>query len=75
MTEITIVDVMAFRRGEMRCVMCSGKGNALLVNEDETELWKNPRPCPVCRGTGQHSTDSIPTQEQMQDMMINYRFK
>jgi DnaJ-class molecular chaperone len=72
MSEITIADVTAFRRNEIVCVLCGGKGNAILVNEDETEIWKNPRPCPVCKGTGQHRTDSIPTQEQITDMMVNY---
>ncbi len=75
MTEILIVDVMAFRRNEIACVMCGGKGNAILVHQDETPIWKNPRPCPVCKGVGQHSAKSIPTHEQMQDMMINYSRK
>jgi DnaJ-class molecular chaperone len=72
MSEITIADVTAFRRREMACVLCGGKGFAILVHEDETPIWKNPRPCPVCKGVGQHSTKFIPTQEQIQDMMLNY---
>ena len=75
MTEITIADVTAYRRREMACVLCDGKGQAILLNTDETEIWKNPRPCPVCRGTGQHSTQNIPTHEQIQDMMVNYSSK
>jgi DnaJ-class molecular chaperone len=70
--ETTIADVTAYRRNEIACVLCNGKGNAILVHADETPIWKNPRPCPVCRGTGQHSTKLIPTQEQIQDMMMNY---
>jgi DnaJ-class molecular chaperone len=70
--DFTIVDVTAFRRGEMACVLCNGKGHAILCNEDETPIWKHPRPCPVCRGVGQHSTKFIPTQEQIQEMMLNY---
>jgi len=75
MSEITIADVTAFRRREMACVLCGGRGQALLVDEQERELWKNPRPCPVCRGVGQHSTRHIPTHEEMQEMMLNYSFK
>jgi DnaJ-class molecular chaperone len=74
MREITIADVTVFRRGVMACVLCGGRGHALLVDEQEKELWKTPRPCPVCRGTGQHSTKSIPSREQIQEMMINYKF-
>jgi DnaJ-class molecular chaperone len=73
MSDITIADVTAFRRGEMSCVLCGGKGHAILVAEDESEIWKNPRPCPVCKGAGQHRTDQIPSREQIQDMMVNYK--
>jgi hypothetical protein len=75
MSGITMADVTAYRRGQILCVLCSGKGNAILVDEKERELWKNPRPCPVCRGVGMHSTRFIPTQDQIESMMINYRFK
>jgi DnaJ-class molecular chaperone len=75
MEKLTLKDVTAYRRMEMSCVLCGGKGNAILVHEDETPIWKNPRPCPVCRGTGQHRTDAIPTHEQIQEMMVNYSIK
>ena len=75
MTDITITDVTAYRRKEIACVLCSGRGQAILVNDDETEIWKNPRPCPVCKGVGQHKTSFVPTQEQIRYMMINYSFK
>lgn len=75
MSEITIADVTAFRRREMLCVLCEGRGQAMLLDQQENELWKNPRPCPVCRGVGQHKTTFIPTMDQIQDMMINYSFK
>jgi DnaJ-class molecular chaperone len=72
MREITIADVTAYRRNEIKCVLCGGKGNAILVNDDDTPFWKNPRPCPVCKGTGQHRTDAIPSLEQITHMMVNY---
>jgi len=75
MENLTLEDVTAFRRTEIACTLCSGKGNAILVNTDDTELWKNPRPCPVCKGTGQHSKYRTPTLEQITDMMINYSSK
>lgn len=73
--EITIADVTAFRRGDICCTFCGGKVKAMLVDEDGSHLWKNPRPCPVCKGVGQHSTKNIPTAEEIQEMMTNYSFK
>ncbi len=72
MSNITMADVTAYRRGQILCVLCSGKGNAMLVNDDESEVWKNPRPCPVCKGVGMHSTRNMPTIGQIQYMMNNY---
>ena len=72
MSGITMADVTAYRHGQILCILCGGKGNAILVNEDESEVWKHPRPCPVCRGVGMHSTRSIPNRDQIQEMMVNY---
>jgi DnaJ-class molecular chaperone len=72
MSEITIADVTAFRRNEISCVLCGGRGQAILCDEQENPIWKHPRPCPVCSGVGQHKTSLVPTQAQIQDMMVNY---
>jgi hypothetical protein len=73
-SEITMADVTAFRRGQILCVLCGGKGNAILVDEKENEVWNNPRPCPVCKGVGMHSTRFIPSLSQIEYMMLNYKF-
>ncbi len=72
MSNITMADVTAYRRGQILCVLCAGKGNAMLVNDDESDVWKNPRPCPVCKGVGMHGTRNMPTVGQIQYMMNNY---
>lgn len=72
MSGITMADVTAFRRGQILCVLCGGRGQAILCDEQEREIWKNPRPCPVCKGVGMHSTKFIPDHAQIQVMMLNY---
>jgi DnaJ-class molecular chaperone len=72
MENLTLEEVTVYRRTDIACVLCKGKGNAILVNEDDSQFWKHPRPCPVCRGTGQHRADSVPSLEKITHMMVNY---
>ena len=68
MTELKIEDLYVFKRNHGDCRLCKGAGQLLFLEGK----WKNPRPCPVCRGVGQMREDQMPSGEQMVDMVLNY---
>jgi hypothetical protein len=75
MSEITIVDVTAYIRRNILCVLCQGVAKVMLTDSDDRPLWSNPRPCPQCHGVGQHHTNQIRDKDGLAEIMINYSFK
>jgi hypothetical protein len=75
MSEITIVDVTAYIRRNILCVLCQGAVKVMLTDDADRPLWSNPRVCPQCRGVGQHHTNQIRDKDGLAEIMINYSFK
>lgn len=46
------------------CPMCDGKSLLKMAG------WKNPKPCPICKGVGQMHKFDVPTREKMVEMVL-----
>lgn len=75
MTEIKLQDLIIRRMSDVSCPLCSSTGKVMLTDGDNGNLWKHPRPCPICKGVGQIRKTQMPTEEQIANAMMNYSFK
>lgn len=73
--EITLADVSAYMKKHVACPVCKTTGKVLL-SDGEEELWKHPRPCPICQSVGYIHQNKIPTMDEVEYKMMNYfKFK
>jgi DnaJ-class molecular chaperone len=61
-------------RLHLACPLCEGNGRIMFQTPEGKNIWKHVRPCPICRGAGQIHERNIPTEGQIADAMINYKF-
>jgi len=61
-------DMMAWRRNWMECPVCESTGQYTLPH------FKNPRPCPICKGVGCLNRDLMQTSPEVIAQMLMYVF-
>lgn len=75
MTDLKITDLIVRNEMHVMCPLCKNTGKVMLTGGDDMHLWKNPRPCPICKGVGQMHKDRLPSEEEIAHAMMNYSFK